>query len=135
MPTPKGTSLPASASVDQVRAALAGGLGDLNMQPFGLGEGDLADGAPYGSRDAVIAHRVLAAGDDAAAGCAVGHALGRVPRTIRLLQLELNPGQDAVIAVSAKNKGDWTASQVQVRIALVEGSSVAGVRALFVVGG
>ena len=135
MPTPKGTQLPASASVDQIRLAISGGLGDSNMQPFGLGDGDLGDGSPLGSHDAVIAHKVLAAGDDTLSGCAVGHTLGRVPRTVRLIQLELNPGQDAVIAVSAKNKGDWTASQVQVRIALVAGSSFAGVKAIFAVGG
>lgn len=134
MPTPKGAALSSSATIDQIRAAVAGGLGDANMQAFGLGEGDLADGSPYGSRDAVVAYKTLATGDDTSSGCAVAHALGRVPRTVRLLQLELNPGQDAVIAVAAKNRSEWTTSQVQVRIATVTGS-IAGVRAAFVVGG
>lgn len=130
----RGTPISARSTLGDVVAALAAGLGDGNMQAFGLGVGELQNGSPVGSLDAVLALYRMKAGDDTSAGVWIPHGLGRVPRWMALWNVQLEPGQDCVAAAASIDPPKWTTSQFRVRIAAVAGN-VTGVRAAFIVGG
>jgi hypothetical protein len=122
-PLTRGTSSPVGSSPDAQRSALAGGLGDANLQNRALGEGRVQGGEAVGKQDAVYVNLAITS---AKSEYDVPHTLGRKPGYCSLVGSanSLTPGSH--YHVNGINRDKWTATNVRISVYVLTGSADSG---------
>lgn len=119
-----GSQPSAPFDVDALLALLRERLGDANIQPDGLEQALIKDGAPVGKQKARI--HFIQGLTGAGGQREITHSLGRIPGSVRLRQAIPAYGGLCHVLVSPVEYEKWTATTCRVDVLLVGPGSLDG---------